>query len=146
MATLTKVRTAQPVQAAIFEFTITDTMVNTSGVETAFSAASGTVYDVIGLPINSQVVGGDITVEAVSTDTGTATLSVGDSSSATRYASAVDIKAAARTALTLTGFPNASGLPIRFTLANQNGNAGAGTVRVTVLYIVENRACEVTSK
>lgn len=141
-----KLRTTRESQyplVATFEFDITDTMVNTSGVETAFSAAAGTVYNAIHLPQNAQVTGGDITVVTASNATGTATLSVGDATSATRYASAVNIKAAARTALTLTGYEHASGEDVRFTVANADGTATAGKVRVTVMYVIRNRANEV---
>lgn len=143
MATVTATRTAQNVLAAQFVVNLgTDAMLNTSGVLTNFKATSG-VFDIINMPINAQVVGGDIAVETVSDETGTATISLGDSSSATRYANAVNLKAAARTALTITGFRNTSGLNLRMTLANQNGNAAAGVVVITVLYVIEGRACEV---
>ena len=48
----------------------------------------------------------------------------------------------ARTALVPTGFMNSSGLDIRITLANQNGNATAGKVRLHVTYVVKNRQNE----
>jgi hypothetical protein len=130
----TTTRGAEYILSASFEFTITDTMVNTATVEQAFAAAAG-VFEAVFLPPSSQIVGGDITVIAVSNDTGTATISVGDATSATRYASAVNLKAAARTALTLTGYQNLAGENLRVTLANANGNATAGKVKVTVEYI-----------
>jgi hypothetical protein len=142
MAKKLATRGSQKPQVATFEFEVTDTMVNTSGVEQAFSAAAG-VFDVINLPVNAQVIGGDVTVVTVSNDTGTATLAIGDASSATRYLAATTIKTAARTALTLTGYEHATGENIRFTLANASGNATAGKVRVTVQYIVRNRMDEV---
>jgi len=143
MATLIKNRALQYPLSAMFEFDIAsgDVMVNTSGTSQTFKATSG-VFDVIGLPINSMVVGGDLIVETASDDTGTATLSVGDSGSATRYLGATSIKSAARTALVPTGFMNSSGLDVRITLANANGNATVGKVRLHVMYVIKNRQNE----
>lgn len=143
MATLIKNRSLQYPLVAVFEFDIAsgDVMVNTSGVSQTFKATTGT-FDVIALPVNSQVIAGDLVVETASNDSGTATLSVGDSGSATRYLGATSIKSAARTALVPTGFMNSSGLDIRITLANANGDAIAGKVRLHVTYVVKNRQNE----
>lgn len=145
MATLNATRGAQYVLEAevVFDMSAADTMVNTSGVATAFSAAAGTVFDAMKMPPNATVVGGEVVVETVSNDTGTATIAVGDSGSATRYLAATNIKAAARTALTLTGY-RGQGEDIRLTLANANGNATTGKVTVRVLYVMANRLNEVT--
>ena len=143
MATLIKNRCLQYPLVAVFEFDIAsgDVMVNTSGVSQTFKATTGT-FDVIALPVNSQVIGGDLVVETASNDSSTATLSVGDSGSATRYLGATSIKSAARTALVPTGFMNSSGLDIRITLANASGDATAGKVRLHVTYVVKNRQNE----
>ena len=143
MATLLATRSAQYLMEAEFVFDIAaaDAVANTSGVVTALSAAS-VVADVIKLPSAATLVGGEVVVETVSNDTGTATIAVGDSASATRYLSATNIKAAARTALTLTGY-RGQGEDIRITLANANGNATTGKVTVRVQYVVANRANEV---
>lgn len=144
MATKIATRATQKPIVAQFEFDIasSDAMVNTSGVSTSFKAASGTVYDVINLPLNAQVIGGDIVVRTVSNDSSTATMSVGDSGSATRYLGATSIKSAARTALVPTGFLGA-GENIRITLANATGDATTGKVCITVLFIIKDRADEV---
>jgi len=141
MAKILKNRGLQYPLVAEFTLNLTDTMVMTDGVEKAFTVAAP-VADIIGLPPSAVVVGGDVTVETVSDDTGTATIAVGDSGSATRYLTATSIKSAARTALTLTGF-RGNGEDIRITLANQNGNATAGKVTVRVQYIVTGRTNEV---
>lgn len=143
MATLIPNRSLQYPLHAMFEFDIAsgDVMVATNGVSQTFKATTG-VFDIINLPVNSQVVSGDVTVETVSNDSSTATISVGDSGSATRYLGATSIKSAARTALVPTGFMNTSGLNIRITLANATGDATTGKVRVNVCYIVKNRQNE----
>lgn len=95
------------------------------------------------LPPNSQIVGGDIVVTDVSDDTGTDTLSIGDAGSANRYANAVNLKAAARTALTLTGYVSGSDgtiQKVKVTRTPQNGNATKVKFRLYVLYVQLNRA------
>ena len=141
MATLKKTTEAQAPLIAQFSFTMADAMVNTSGVLTNFKATSGTVYDIFTLPFGSQVVGGDVVVKVVSNDTGAATISVGDSGSATRYLGATSIKALARTALVPTGFKTSS-QGLRITLSNATGDATTGEVKVTVMFTVDGRAHE----
>lgn len=119
----------------------TDAVINADGVKTALNAAS-VVSDLVPLPPGAVVIGGDVTVDTVSNETGTATIAVGDSGNATRYLPATSTKAVARTALTLTGF-RGNGEDVRVTLANQNGNATAGTVSLRVMYVVQDRANEV---
>jgi hypothetical protein len=144
MTTLKAARSAQNPQVASFKFTMADAMIDTSGALTNFKATAG-VFEPIPLPIGAIMIGGDVTVEVASDETGTATISIGDSGSATRYANAVNLKAAARTALTLTGYKG-TGEDLRITLANQNGNAAAGTVSIRAEYIIDGRATEVVVK
>lgn len=120
---------------------ITDSMVNTSSVLTAFKASSGTVYDIFTLPPGAQVIGGDVTVQTISDESGTATIIVGDSGSTNRYLTSTTIKTAARTALVPTGRVS-TGEAIRITLANQNGDATVGKVKVVVAFIIEGRVSE----
>ena len=142
MALVKKNRVLQWALTAEFTFNLTDTMVATDGVARAFGASgAAAIFDVVGLPPNSVVTGGDVTVETVSNDSGTATVKVGDTASDARYLSATSIKSAARTALVPTGFRGA-GEDLRLTFANQNGDATAGKVTVRVTYIVSGRANE----
>jgi hypothetical protein len=141
MATKTATRGAQRVLSAEFSFDITDTMVNTAGTSQAFSAAAG-IFDVIKLPQNAVIVGGDLVVETASNDSSTATLKAGDDADDDRYLAATSIKSAARTALTLTGYKT-DGSPIRITLANAGGDATVGTVRVRVEYVIQGKMDEV---
>ncbi len=142
MALVKKNRVLQWPLAAEFVFNLSDTMVATDGVARAFSASgAAAIFDVIGLPPNAVVTSGDVTVETVSNDSGTATVKVGDSASDARYLGATSIKSAARTALVPTGFRGA-GEDIRLTFANANGDATTGKVTVRVQYIVSGRANE----
>ena len=142
MATLKKSRAAQYNLTAYFEFNIAtaDSMLDIAGVSKAFSVVAP-VYDIVPLPYGAVVVGGDMVVKTVSNDTGTATLSVGDSASAARYMAATDIKTAARTAFTITGY-SGLGEALRITLANQNANATTGKVRLRVDFMIDNRQNE----
>jgi hypothetical protein len=143
MATLKRTRAAQWPMTASFAFNIADAdaMLNASGVLTNLKAATG-VFDVIPLPAGTRVVGGELIVEVVSNDTGTATLSVGDATSAVRYLGATTLKTAARTALVPTIFVS-TGEPIRITLANANGDATTGKVRLNVTFVKDGKEDQV---
>ena len=152
MATIKKTPGAQYVLAADFTFGYTtggsdgvasDSMLNTAApqVLTAFSAAAGTTYDVLNLPYNAQIVGGDLDVITPVGTTATATVSVGDSGNAARYLGATSIKAAGRTALVPTGYIGA-GEPLRLTIANADGTGTAGKAKVTVLFTIAGRVNE----
>lgn len=135
-------RTAQYELSAEFIIDIANDAIKSdvNGAQTNFKAAS-CVFDAVALPPNAVVVGGDVTVETVSNDSGAATIAVGDSAVANRYLAATSTKAAARTALTLTGYRGV-GENVRVTLANANGDATAGKVSLRVKYIVTGRANE----
>lgn len=142
MALLKKNRTLQYPLQAEFTFAVTDTMVATDGVTRTLGAAgAANIFDMVALPPNAVVVGGDLTVETASNDGGTSTVSVGDSGNATRYLAATSIKAAGRTALVPTGY-RGNGEDIRVTFANASGNATAGTVTLRVQYTITGRANE----
>lgn len=98
------------------------------------------VQDAISVPANAIVTGGDIVVVTPWTTTGTATLSLGDAGSATRYASAVNLKAAARTALTLTGYKHTVEEFLLATPALADEDADAGDARITLTYVVLGRS------
>jgi hypothetical protein len=71
-------------------------------------------------------------------------VSVGDSSSATRYANAVDTKTPARTALTITGYKHVDATKsILFTTALTGAAPTTGAFRVIMEYVVAGKAHEV---
>lgn len=143
MSTLKASRNAQWKLSADFTFTMADAMKDVNGATTNFKATAG-VFDVINLPPNALITGGDLIVETVSNDSGTATIKVGDSVNDARYLGATSIKSAARTALVPTGY-RGNGENLRITLANQNGDATAGKVRVRVDYVIDGRSNEVVT-
>lgn len=140
MAKLNAARGAQYPLMAEFTFNFNDTIKATDGVVKALNAAL--VADLIELPQGAVVVGGEIVVESADSASTTYTLSLGDSASATRYASAVSLKSAARTALTLTGFRATE--PIRATVAVTGSAPTAGKVTVRVLFTIAGRINEVS--
>lgn len=144
MAVLKASRTAQYVLQQEFTFNFNDTAVDTvAGTSKTFGSvvADALVFDAIPLPPNANVVGGELIVETAY-DTGTtATISVGDSASATRYLGATSLKSAARTALTLTGYRGA-GENIRLTFAHAGTVPTVGKATVRVQYTIQGRANE----
>lgn len=143
MPLIRKTRAVQYPLASEATFNLVDTMMAVDGTVRAFNATGAlSLFEMVPLPPNAIVIGGDVTVETASDDTGTATVSVGDSLSAARYLAATSIKAVGRTPLVPTGF-RGNGEDIRLTFANQNGNATVGRVSVRVTYVVTGRSNEV---
>lgn len=101
--------------------------------------AYGTAENAINLPGNAIVVGGALTVLTAWNSATTATLSLGDAGSATRYANAVDLKTAARTALTVTGYKHTVSEWLKALVAQTGAAATAGVARLEVEYVVQGR-------
>lgn len=143
MALLKATRNAQWPLMAEFTFNFDDTMVDVNGVTKDFKTFGGNpVVEAINLPANANVIGGELIVETAYASTTVATVSIGDSASATRYGSAINLMSAARTALTLTGYRGAGeNLRLTFNLTVANATAGKATVRV--LYTIQGRSNEV---
>lgn len=157
MANLKQARGAQWPLMAEFTFDVStaanDSMPTTvgntiGGASPAYNAAVvaigsvGTnIFEVIALPPGANVIGGELVVETAVVGPTASTITVGDSGSATRYLGSTDMKTAARTALTLTGY-RGTGENIRITVANTVAVATAGKVTLRVLYTVQNRLNE----
>lgn len=104
--------------------------------------AYGTAENAIELPVGAVVAGGDVVIVTPFNST-TNTLTLGDVTTANRYANALDLKAAAGTRTALGGLGNqitSTISQIRANLAQTGGVPTAGAVRVTVQYYVLNRA------
>ena len=142
MAKLIPARSAQYPLLATFVFNFDDTIADVNGVTKSFGAVytDAVVAQVINLPEGAVIVGGEVVVETAGVGPTAYTASLGDSSSATRYANAVDLKTAGRTALTLSGYRTSENL--RLTIASTVANATAGKATVRVLYEIPNRAHE----
>lgn len=121
------------------------------GAPVASGVAQTNVYELLSLPINAAILGGELFVETAYATVTTGTISLGDSTTATLYASAVDLKTAARTALTI---PNEAdlgvatpagaylGRDLRATITLTGIAATAGRVRVRVQYTIDGRMNE----
>lgn len=162
MSKLIATRTTQFVQSADFNFNYSDwvtdsvaltrqTMGATVAVADPNSTVTGlagpvantVVFDAVPLPVGAVIVGGEIVVETAYTGSTAATLSLGIAGSTTALANAVDLKTAARTALTLTAPLVAnSGQNLRLTLAYTVANATAGRVRIRVAYTIDGKMHE----
>lgn len=142
MALLRKNRSAQYLLVQEFTWTFGDTLANTAGVASALNAVGSQTFEPIGLPPAAVVVGGELVVNVVSNDATTATVSVGDSASATRYLAATSVKALGRTALVPTGY-NGLGEDLRITVANGTGGATTGSYTVRLQYVIAGRSNEV---
>lgn len=147
MATLKKSRGSQAIQSVEFVWFVTDDMLNPSGVSKTFGSGevAALAFDVIGLPMNAVVVGGDVTTETAVTGSTAYNVIVGDSGTTNRYLGTTDKTAAGRTALVPTGFVNASALPVRVTVTPTVAVSTAGKLRLRVDFIIRDRAAEVTS-
>jgi hypothetical protein len=143
MAKLIPERTAQYPLVQEFTFNFNDTMDNTTGVSDGFSTVASHVFDVMPLPTNATVIGGEVVTETAITGSTAYNISVGDSASATRYLGATDRVAAGRTALVPTGYVS-DALPIRLTVAPTVAAATAGKVTLRVMYVVRDRGSENT--
>lgn len=146
MSLLKSTRSAQYPLDAEFTFTFGDSMVDINGVTRNFAdIQAASIFELIPLPPNAVVVGGDIVVDIPFVGGTATTLQVGDSGAAGRYSAAVDLKTAGRTALTPTGFLG-NGENIRGSFADTVAASTAGQVTVRVLYKVKGRSQEVVIK
>lgn len=99
------------------------------------------VYDAIQLPPSACVIGGELMVNTVTLGPTVATVGVGDQNSQFRYLAATSTLAAARTALTITGYRGV-GENIRITTNLTVAPATQGNWSVRVMYMVQNRQNE----
>lgn len=138
-------RAAQYPLVQEFTWNFNDTMVDKDGATKDFKTlGTSIVADVIKLPANAIVVGGEVVTETAVTGSTAYNVSVGDSGSATRYLGATDRVAAGRTALVPTGYVG-TGQDIRLTVAPTIADATAGKLTLRVQYVIRNRANEVQS-
>ena len=107
-------------------------------------AGAAQIYEMLNLPPNATIVGGEVVVETAVVGPTASTLSLGDLGLGTRYASGINLLAAGRTPLTLTGYRGV-GENIRGSVTNTVAPATAGKVTVRVLYTTQGRMNEVQS-
>ena len=101
----------------------------------------GTAENAFDLPGNAILLGGDVVVKTAWNSATTATLKLGDATDDDRYtSSAIDLKTAGRTALTLTGYKHTVAEALKALIAQTGTAATAGALRITLLYMVEGRA------
>ena len=105
--------------------------------------ANTVTFDAVPLPYGAVVVGGEVIVETAYAGSTAATVSLGIAGTLTALANAVDLKTAARTALTLTTpLLAGAGQNLRATIAYTVANATAGKARLRVMYTIDGRSSE----
>ena len=103
--------------------------------------AYGTAEEAFDLPGNAVLIGGDVVVKTPWNSATTATLKLGDGIDDDRYtSSAIDLKTAGRTALTITGYKHTVAEALKALVAQTGTAATAGAARITISYYVEGRA------
>ena len=147
MAALKKVRASQAVQAIQFNFSFGDTMTSKAGVACDFGAATvgaANVFEIATLPKGARVVGGKFErTEAF--DTAGYTVFIGDSGDTDRYLASADLKGAGESALlTLVGTGTQTNV-VEMSIANID-TCTTGKGRVTILFVVDDKANELTGK
>lgn len=106
--------------------------------------AAGGVINIAGMPEGATITHAWIDVKVAFNSATTATLSIGDAASATRYGSAIDIKTTGRKALAnATGFTTTAAGQLVATFAQTGAAATAGQARVYFQYVVERKADEI---
>ena len=116
-----------------------------------FQAGVTQVYDLINLPLNAVVMGGEVYVQTAFVGPTAATLSLGDAGDsvnaalATRYANAINLLATGRTALTPTGITLFAGQNLRASFNLTVANATAGLVTVRLFYAISGKADDAIS-
>jgi hypothetical protein len=138
-----------PVKAGTISQT-TGTTVGTNVANVGFVLmAQSAVIDIIGasaldqvvavVPAGSQIVDVILNVTTANDDTGTATVAVGTSGTATAFLPATSVKSAATTRGTLTNSAatdvGTTDIRVLADFTAQNGNGAAGAATVTVLYL-----------
>lgn len=108
------------------------------------AAPADGLQDLMKLPTGARVVGGEIVVETAWNAGTSAVVDIGDVTDVNRYASAVNLQAAGRTALLLDGFKTTEterDVDIIPTIVGTAATQGQAYVRVQ--YVIEDRAHEV---
>lgn len=106
--------------------------------------ATAAAVDAASLPDGATITHAWVDVKVAFNSATTATLSVGDKTSATRYGSAVDLKTVGRKALAnATGFTTAEAGALIATFAQTGADATAGKARIVFQYMVDRKADEI---
>ena len=105
---------------------------------------SGSAFEIVKLPYNSIVTGGYINVTTVWNSATSDVADIGDATDDNRHTSSqVDLAAAGRTALTLTGYTNTGGENLNITWTGTGAAPTTGAATIVVEYIIDGRATEV---
>lgn len=102
---------------------------------------TGVAIDAIQVPAGARLVGGDVTVTQVFNSTTSDTIKVGDAGDDDRYtASAINLQALGRTALTLTGYRHTTEQFVKALWTSGVGTPTTGAFTLSFQYVVQGRA------
>lgn len=93
------------------------------------------------LPVGAVVTGGELIVDTAWNTGTSASLSIGDTASGTRYGATLDLKTTGRKALTPTGYVS-DGAEVMATPVLSGTAATAGKARLILQYVISGRAHE----
>jgi hypothetical protein len=103
--------------------------------------ATGVAQNAIALPPGAIIVGGDIVATTAFDSTSTDVVDIGYAGSENAYKNDASVRTAIRTALIPTGYEHTASTPnVRVTWVSGGGTPAAGAFRLTVHYIVRDRA------
>lgn len=101
---------------------------------------SGVAQDIMEMPVNSIVVGGDVVTSVAWNSVTSDVIVVGDAASAARYFASTTIHAINRNPLVPTGFKYTAKTNLQATVTSVGGSLTAGVTRVVVHYYIDNRS------
>lgn len=108
-------------------------------ISAAHIADTAVAVQAINLPYGARIVAGDVVVKTAFGASTTAVLDIGDKIVPNRYANDVDLKAAARTALGITGYVSDGG-EIFVTPVITGPAPTVGELVLSIQYVIEGRA------
>ena len=149
MAVLQAARSAQYPLVAEFEFSFSDTAIDTVTLTSKSFGSTYTdaiVFNCVKLPLGAQVLAGDVLVEIAGVGPSAYTVALGTPASAAAYLAASDLTAAAGTRYPLVLAEQlAAGADVRMTIVSSVANATAGKFKIRVMYTIAGRANEATT-
>lgn len=101
---------------------------------------SGVAADIMELPVNAVVTGGDVVTSVAWNSVTSDVIVVGDAASAARYFASTTIHAINRNPLVPTGFQYTAKTNLQATVTSVGGSLTAGQTRICVHYYIANRS------
>jgi hypothetical protein len=124
---------------AVLEIGRTALANSSPGINSNASVSSRAAFDV---PAGAIITGGRLTVDTAWDTTGTATISLGDGGSGTRFLSTVSLKTATTTPFSGLGYKYSAADTIDVVTALADSGGTAGAARLILEYVIAGRGNE----